>query len=128
MASYKWKQLKEIIANTQQRHRDYLLDEVFNEEEPKSKNQLFIDEVRDHLSTCINRNEFVSKVYFVEPELFYLEKACDCKVHIEKKEDFDKTMKVLYLSYVKDEDFTPETILSKEFIEKLNTKDEGKID
>lgn len=128
MAMYKIKQLLEIISNTNQRHRDYQIESILSDKEVSSNNQLFINEVKDHLSTCINRNEFVNDYYFINPDLFVVEKLCDCKVHIENKEDFDKNIQLLYLSYRESEDFTPETLLNASFLEKLKTMNEKEID
>lgn len=128
MAMYKIKQLQEIIKNTKIRHRDYQLESVLGNNEVGTKNQQFINEVRDHLSTCINRSEFVNNYYFLNPDLFIVEKLCDCKVHIENAEDFDKNIQILYLSYKDSDDFTPETILNNVFLEKLKTMNEKKID
>lgn len=119
MASYKWKQLKEIIANTKNRHRDFLLEDILKKEEEVSINQQFINEVRDHLSTCVNKKDFYSDEYFVDIKTFIIENDCGCKTHYESEKDFWKNMSIIYLLYEGKNDFMAENYLQKSFIEKL---------
>ena len=115
-----FKKMIEIIKNTETRHRDYVIERILNSEEKQlTTNEKFISEVRDHLSTLINRSEFINKSRFREPEQFIVEKTCDCKVELQSSEDFDKNIQTIYLMYRQDTNFNPLYILNEDYIKYL---------
>ena len=56
--------LDQIIKRTKAYDREIKIEKILGDDEVKTLNQKFINEVRDHLSTCINRSEFISVSYF----------------------------------------------------------------
>lgn len=115
-----YKRLIEQIRKNEARHRDVKLEKILDPDyKVKSNNQSFIDEVRDHLSTIINRNHFITTDWFINPDDFNDLGSCNCKVHYEEDEDFLNFLKVLYSMYRSYDDFQPEAIINKHMLDKL---------
>lgn len=116
--------IKKLLDDLERRDikliRDKKIDEITNPNEPISKTELFINEIRDHLSTVINRDLFTNKSYFNDPTIFHIEKTCDCKTIYETETSFVKNIQVLYLIYKDDINMLP--IFTNEFIIKLKKK------
>lgn len=107
--------LKELIDNTIVINRDIQIDNVLNPTtEYKTSNQKFIEEVRDHLSTCINRNVFIE--WFLNENDLKDIPTCNCKTHIESDEDFKEFLKVLYSLYRTYDDFNIDEIIGQNII------------
>ena len=108
--------LMTIITNVKKTHRDILIEKILNEDQLKTENEKFIEEVRDHLSTCINRSEFINDKYFINKDLFIIEKECNCHTHYESGDNFDKNIQTIYLTYKDKGDFMIEDILTEEYL------------
>ena len=115
--------LLDKIAHLEAVQRDIQIDKILSDDvDNRTTNDKFIEELRDNLSTVINRNTYITKLYFKYPEQFMLEKNCDCKTHYENKEKFmDEVFKLwsLYKSY---NDFTFDSIVSDKLIEMMEHK------
>lgn len=102
------KRLKEIIANTKAWDREIKIEKVLN---PNSStlgaNDAFIEDVKHHLSTCINKEVF--RKWFIQ-DLGEIA-TCNCQQHIEKESAFHEFLATTLSMYKDKEDFTPETII-----------------
>ena len=116
------KKLDEIIKRTKAYDREIKIEKILGDDEVKTPNQKFIDEIRHHLSTCINRSEFISSSYFITTSDLVDIQTCNCHTHIETEEAFKAFLKVLYSMYRKNEDFNIYTILNEKIIGELNEK------
>ena len=104
---------KDIIAKTKQTHRDIQLEHVFDPDYIyKDINQQFIDEIRDHLSTCINRDKFTNVNWFKHPEQFTNVNLCNCYTHIETSDGLREFLYVIYSMYRKATGFNVDDILT----------------
>lgn len=106
--------LKELIENTISINRDIQIENLLSNNEYKTRNQKFIEECRDHLSTCINKNVFYE--WFVDDSCLKDIPTCNCKVHIESDEDFGQFLKVLYSLYRTYSDFNIDEIIKENII------------
>lgn len=110
------------MAYIEQTQRDITLDQILDgnlDYDSKTVHDKFIDEVRDHLSTCINKSDFLDDKIWTNSYLFIIEKNCNCNVHIESVEDFKAFMRVLVSLYKQYDDFHPELIIKSEYLELL---------
>jgi len=116
-----WDKIKEFENRLISYDRDIKVDKLLNTESVEvSKNDQFIQDVRDHLSTCINRNEFTTSEYFLEPDKFKMNKPCECKVHIETKNMFMEFINTTYSMYRQYDEFDAEYILNSNLHHKLS--------
>lgn len=113
------KNLKEIIERTKAYGREIKIEKIFSDDEVKTPNQKFIDEIRDHFSTCINRNDFINRSYFINPSDMANIPTCNCHTHLESKEAFKEFLKVTYSMYREKEDFNIYLILNEKIINEL---------
>jgi hypothetical protein len=111
--------LDEIIKRTKAYDREIKIEKILGDDEVKTPNQKFIDEIRDHLSTCINRSEFISISYFITPVDMVHIPTCNCHTHIENEEAFKAFLKVLYSMYREKEEFNVYTILNEDIVEQI---------
>ena len=116
------KKLDEIIKRTKAYDREIKIEKILGDDEVKTPNQKFIDEIRDHLSTCINRSEFISSSYFITTTDMDNIQTCNCHTHMEDEKGFKEFLKVLYFMYRKNQDFNIYTILNEKIIGELNKK------
>lgn len=114
------KHLKEIIERTKAYDREIKIEKILGDDEVKTLNQKFIGEIRDHLSTCINRNEFINSSYFITTADMDDIPTCNCHTHIETEESFKSFLKVTYSMYRGKEDFNIYTILNEKIINEIN--------
>ena len=115
-----FKQLIEQIRRNDATYRDVKLEKILDPDyKVKSNNQSFIDEVRDHFSTIINRHQFITIDWFINLDDFNDLGSCNCKVHYEEEDDFLNFLKVLHSMYRSYEDFKPEVIINKHILDKL---------
>jgi hypothetical protein len=115
--------IKKLIDKAQEIEslsRDIKIEKILGDEVSKSTNDKFIDEVRDHLSTLINRNHFCNKLYFKNPIHFYIEKICDCKTHYEDDKSFQMEIFKLWTLYKNEPDFTYKDILGDYVMKEMN--------
>jgi hypothetical protein len=108
-----FKRLKEIIRSTKSYHREIQIEKVIGTTEgTKTGAEGFIEDIKHHLSTCINRETF--RRYFK----IDLEEIgnCNCHQHIEKEADFFQTLRLLYSQYKNDE-WNIENYIKDEYME-----------
>lgn len=117
--------LIEVMRSIESRHRDYVIERLLNDidDKPLSINDRFVKEVKEHISTVINRNDFINETRFIKPEEFIIEKTCDCKVIIQSSEEFDKNIQTLYFMYRLEPDFNVSGILNDNYIKYLLDND-----
>jgi hypothetical protein len=113
------KGLVDIIKSTEIRGRDVVIERILNGDPELTSNEKFIGEIRDHLSTCINREEFRSDYFFINKDLFIIEEACNCRTHFETVSDFDKNIEIIYLTYKDKEDFRVEDIIAEKYLQTI---------
>ena len=113
------KGLVDIIKSTKIRGRDIVIERILNGDTELTSNEKFIGEIRDHLSTCINREEFRSDYFFINKDLFIIEEACNCRTHFEILSDFDKNIEIIYLTYKDKEDFRVEDIIAEKYLQTI---------
>lgn len=116
------KKLLEQARQNEETQRDISIDNILSSEvsEYKTSSEKFIDEVRDHLSTCINRNIFIDGKYFIDKEKFIIEQGCNCKTHIETEQDFIQFIRTLASMYKRTyDDFEVGYIISLYLQDKL---------
>ena len=111
--------LDEIIKRTKAYDREIKIEKILGDDEVKTLNQKFIDEIRDHLSTCINRSEFISSSYFITPADMDNIQTCNCHTHMEDEKGFEGFLKVLHSMYREKEGFNIYTILNEKLITKI---------
>jgi hypothetical protein len=115
-----WDYIREIIERTKATHRDILIENILKEEEVENKtsNEKFIDELKDHLSTCINKSDYY--------EWFIIDiqntPHCNCKVHIEEEFALISFLHTLYSLYRTYDDFRIEYIVAPDVITKITIK------
>jgi hypothetical protein len=113
------KKLDEIIKRTRAYDREIKIEKILGDDEVKTPNQKFIMEIRDHLSTCINRSEFISSSYFnITSDMADIQ-TCNCHTHIETEKAFEEFLKVLYSMYKGSEGFNVNSILNKKVVERI---------
>lgn len=113
------KKLDEIIKRTKSYDREIKIEKILGDDEVKTPNQKFIMEIRDHLSTCINRTDFINSSYFTTTDDLVDIQTCNCHTHIETKEAFKAFLKVLHSMYREKEDFNIYSILNEELVEEI---------
>ncbi len=113
-----WK-LKEIIERTKAYDREIKIEKILGDDEVKTLNQKFIIEIRDHLSTCINRGNFINSNYFISTRDMADIQTCNCHTHLEDEKAFEEFLKVLYSMYRGAEGFDIYSILNSELITKI---------
>lgn len=110
----------QIKAN-ERTYRDIQLEKILggDDEEIKTSNQNFIDEIRDYFTTIISRHKFITDEYFIDISQFDNLGTCNCKVRNDGEEEFVEFMRVLYSSYRHYEDFKLSSILTEQFMSKV---------
>lgn len=116
MNNYEYNRIVDIIKSTKIRGRDIVIERILNGDPELTSNEKFIGEIRDHLSTCINREEFRSDYFFINKDFFIIEEACNCRTHFETLSDFDKNIEIIYLTYKDKEDFRVEDIIAEKYL------------
>lgn len=111
--------LDQIIKRTKAYDREIKIEKILGDDEVKTLNQKFIGEVRDHLSTCINRSEFISNSYFITPADMVDIQTCNCHTHMEDEKGFEEFLKVLLSMYRGKEGFNIYSILNEDLITKM---------
>ena len=119
MNEEQFKKLMLIADRVKTTHRDIQIEKILRDDsEYKNSNERFIDEVKDHLSTCINRLEYKDWFLIDISEV----PTCNCKVHIEEEFSLLSFLHTLYLLYRREEDFNIYDILVNETITKITIK------
>lgn len=111
--------LRTIMLNNNIAEREQLIDSILNSDEEVDINMKFIREIKDELSTYINWDRYASSKYFKEPDMFKVDKMCNCKSSYAKIEKFETFISLLYSEYRFNNDFKPETILSNSYHKKI---------
>lgn len=118
-----WDRLREIIEKTKQTHRDIQIESILRDSEGErlNSNERFIRELKDHLSTCINKNDF--EWILINPNIINDILGCNCKKHIEDDAGMIKFLTTLYSMYRLEEDFDVNYILTDIIIADITKKD-----
>jgi hypothetical protein len=119
MSEEEFKKLMLITERVKVSHRDIQIEKILRDnDEYKTPDERFIDEVKDHLSTCINRNEYKDWFIIDISEV----PTCNCKVHIEEEFSLLSFLHTIYSLYRKEEEFNIYNILTNDVITKITIK------
>ena len=113
-----WEDIKRTTERVKSYHREIQIEKILKDTEYKTDNERFSDEIKDHLSTCINRLDYSEWFKFDINDI----PTCNCKVHIEEEFSLLSFLHTLYLLYRREEDFNIYDILVDETITKITIK------
>ena len=114
-----WEDIKKTVERVKSYHREIQIEKILKDTEYKTDNERFIDEIKDHLSTCINRLDYSEWFKFDIRDI----PTCNCKVHIEEEYSLISFLHTLYSLYRTYDNFNIKDILQDNIITKITIKE-----